>query len=172
DRLLIRNARREPTRHYNLLRQDLLDANNNRIIARTVLNRIKEVGLQCRRPIRRVPLTSGNKRNGLVWCNEKQNWYEEWNSVMYTDESHFCVFSDRRTVRVGRLPNTRVDDPYVQDVHHFRGRSVIFWGGIFFGGCTELYICQNTMNAQIYADDILNDSVEHYRTTLEPNFRF
>jgi hypothetical protein len=44
---------------------------------------------------------------------------------MYSDESRFGVFSDRRTVTVWR-----VDDRYVQDMW----RHVMVWGGIFSVG--------------------------------------
>jgi transposase len=57
DRLLVRKARRNPRTHCNLL----LHATGTRITARTVLNRIIESELRCRRPIRRVPLTPAHR---------------------------------------------------------------------------------------------------------------
>jgi transposase len=67
DRLLVREARRNPRAHCNLLRQELLHATGTRITARTALNRIMESELRCRRPIRRVPLTPAHRGARLAW---------------------------------------------------------------------------------------------------------
>ena len=172
DRLLVRGARMEPTRNCTLLSQDLFAASRVRITPRTVLNRLNEVGLHCYRPIRRPPLTANHRVQRLQWCEEKINWRDEWNTVMFTDESRFCLHSDRRTVRVWRPPNSRVDDRYVQNVHAFGGGSVMVWAGIFLHGRTELHVCEGTMNGEIYARDIVTNILNDYRWNLEPNFRF
>lgn len=77
---------------------------------------------------------------------------------MFSDESRFCLRTDRRTVRVWRLRNTRLNDRYVQEGHPFGVRGVMVWGGIFYGGRTELYVCEGTMTGEIYADDIIGGS--------------
>ena len=46
------------------------------------------------------------------------------------------------------------------------------WGGIFYGGRTELYVCEGTMTGEVYAHDIIDNMVNDYRWNLEPNFRF
>ncbi|KAJ3646297.1 hypothetical protein Zmor_023889 [Zophobas morio] len=87
DRLLIREARRNPRSHCTLLRQELLHATGTSVTPRTVLNRIKETELRCRRPLRTVPLTHEHKRARLAWCEERLNWQNEWSTVMFTDEN-------------------------------------------------------------------------------------
>jgi transposase len=102
DRLLVREARRNPRAHCNLLRQELLHATGTRITARTVLNSIMESELRCRRPIRRVPLTPAHIGARLAWCEEIVNWQDEWAAVRYADESRFGVHSDSRSAPVSR----------------------------------------------------------------------
>ncbi|KAJ3660639.1 hypothetical protein Zmor_005078 [Zophobas morio] len=172
DRLLIREARRNPRSHCTLLRQELLHATGTSVTPRTVLTRIKETELRCRRPLRTVPLTHEHKRARLAWCEERLNWQNEWSTVMFTDESRIGVYSDRRTVRVWRAPGRRVDDRYVQEVHPFKGGTIMVWEGIFLGGRTELYVCERNMTSQIYEADIIDDIVDNYRYNLEPHFRF
>ncbi|KAH0820359.1 hypothetical protein GEV33_002432 [Tenebrio molitor] len=46
------------------------------------------------------------------------------------------------------------------------------WRGIFLGGRTELYVCEDNMTGQTYVRDITDNIVENYRDNLEPHFRF
>ncbi|RZB45729.1 hypothetical protein BDFB_012099, partial [Asbolus verrucosus] len=74
---------------------------------------------------------------------------EEWNHVIFTDESRFGLHSDSRRVRAWRTPETRHNSSFIQEVHPFRDGSVMAWGEIFLGGRTELHNCNGNMNAQL-----------------------
>jgi hypothetical protein len=70
DRLLEIKARLEPTRHGNLMSQDDLSTTGTTITTSTILNQLNELGLNCRRSIRRVSLTLHYGRGRLTWCND------------------------------------------------------------------------------------------------------
>ncbi|CAH1381946.1 unnamed protein product, partial [Tenebrio molitor] len=48
-----------------------------------------------------LPLTSNHRRQRWAWCNERTAWDEQWNSVIFSDESRFCLgmHDGRRRVR-------------------------------------------------------------------------
>ncbi|GFU69660.1 transposable element Tcb1 transposase [Trichonephila clavipes] len=56
-----------------------------------------------RRSLRVLPVTSSYRRLHLEWCGARLNWIaEEWNKVVFRDESRFNLSSDDNRVRVWR----------------------------------------------------------------------
>ena len=42
---------------------------------------------------RKKPLVSEiNKKKRLFWCYDKKNWQDEWNFIIFSDESCFELF--------------------------------------------------------------------------------
>ncbi|GFX61605.1 transposable element Tc1 transposase [Trichonephila clavipes] len=36
------------------------------------------------------------------WCDERRTWTTEWNDILFTDESHFCLQQHDGRIRVRR----------------------------------------------------------------------
>ena len=54
-------------------------------------------GLSARRPAQRIPLSPTHKDRRKQWCLEHVSWTSEWDGVLWTDESRFCLdFADGR----------------------------------------------------------------------------
>ncbi|RZC41435.1 hypothetical protein BDFB_006682 [Asbolus verrucosus] len=81
--------------------------------------------------MRRVPLTPGHRRQRLTWAQNHQNWRQEWQSVLFTDESRFGRYSDSHHSGVWTRPNVPMHQHYCQLVYPFRGGTVMPWGEIF-----------------------------------------
>ncbi|MBJ5603976.1 hypothetical protein JGG68_24285, partial [Salmonella enterica subsp. enterica serovar Albany] len=79
--------------------QDVVDAP---ISARTISRRLGESGLQSFRSLRRLPVTRSHRSHRLQWCRDRASWTTEWNRIVFSDESRFCVSSDSRRIRVWR----------------------------------------------------------------------
>ena len=58
-------------------------------------------------------------------------------------------------MRVFRRTGERYADACVVEADHFRGGSLMVWGGISHNGKTQLVTVNGTLNAQKYRDDIL-----------------
>jgi len=71
------------------------------------------------------------------WVTAHRIWtINEYNKVLCTDESRFCVrFSDGRAY-VGRAKSERLDVTNVQQEDRYCGGSVMVWGGIHKNGNT------------------------------------
>uniref|UniRef100_A0A672RUE1 Transposase Tc1-like domain-containing protein n=1 Tax=Sinocyclocheilus grahami TaxID=75366 RepID=A0A672RUE1_SINGR len=91
--------------------------------------------LRARRPAVRAPLSRAHKLAHLQWTTEHCRWtLNEWGTVLFTDESQFCVnFLDRRR-RVWRHPGERNVPQNVVQHDSFGGSSVMVWGGISMEG--------------------------------------
>lgn len=104
-----------------------------------MLRRLKERGIQPRRPYVGPKLTPRHRQARLTWCRNRQYWNAaQWRQVLYTDESRFTLeHADGRT-RVFRRTGKRYTDACVVEADRFRGGSVMVWGGISYNRKKQL----------------------------------
>ncbi|GFR88841.1 transposable element Tc1 transposase [Elysia marginata] len=66
--------------------------NNQRIKANTVRRRLSTSGLRARRPYFGPILTQRHRHQCTLWAQEHAAWYRiQWRSVVFSDESRFCI---------------------------------------------------------------------------------
>ena len=64
---------------------------NPSISAQTVRNRLREAGLRACRPVVRQALTRHYRQQRLLWAQTHRHWTrQDWQKVLFTDESHVC----------------------------------------------------------------------------------
>lgn len=99
----------------------------------TVKRRLREAGLFGRVAVKKPLLRRQNKIKRLQWAQEHKNWtHEEWERVLFSDESQFEVFGSKRRVFVRRSTQERMLDSCVIPTVKHGGGSVMVWG--CFGG--------------------------------------
>ena len=106
----------------------------------------------------RPPLTPEHRRLRLTFSQDHlNNPLAKPRSVLFTDESKFCVdFNDGRR-RVWRQKNKQFRDCCIQEHDRFGGPSVLVWGGVSYDESTDLYIIQNGAFTSVrYRDEILD----------------
>ncbi|KAH0817434.1 hypothetical protein GEV33_005357 [Tenebrio molitor] len=54
-----------------------------------------------------LPLTPNHRGQRLAWCNERIAWDKQWNSIIFSDESRFCLGMHDGRRRVRRLRGER-----------------------------------------------------------------
>ena len=89
-RIVALRDRRSTTR---AIATDWMGALEHRIFMSSVYRRIRSFGLRSYWPLLCLPLTSRHRAHRLQWCNERANWDHEWNRVVVSDESRFCLCS-------------------------------------------------------------------------------
>ena len=90
---------------------------------------IKEMGFQqCK--ITEVPLlTDVQKKKRLLWCKDKVNWSsEQWESVIWSDESMFRLGRGAAGVTVIRKPGEGLQERYRVGTLKFGNGSLMMWG--------------------------------------------
>jgi len=65
------------------------------------------VELQKKKPL----VTENNKKIRIEWCKRMENWKEEWDRVVFSDESRYLIFKNDAHKLVWR----RCDEKYKQD---------------------------------------------------------
>uniref|UniRef100_A0A8K9XXR5 Tc1-like transposase DDE domain-containing protein n=1 Tax=Oncorhynchus mykiss TaxID=8022 RepID=A0A8K9XXR5_ONCMY len=130
---------------------------NPSISAQTVRNRLREAGLRACRPVVRKVLTRHHRQQCCLWAQTHHRWTrKDWQKVLYTDESRFCLTRGDGRIRVYRQRNERYTEACTLGWDRFGGGgSVMVWGGVSQHHRTELVIIAGNLNAVRYREDIL-----------------
>lgn len=145
-----------------------------RLSDQTIRNRLHATNLRARKAVRRPAMTALHRRTRMRWCREHLRWNQAmWRSVLFSDESRFCLRKVDGRIKVWRRPGERFADCCVDRVTAFGGGSVMVWGGISAVGKTPLIVIDGNMTAQRYRDEVLQPVVLPYlRGNLGPNAIF
>lgn len=172
DRYIQNTARRNRTMTAMMLVTRLHSSSGLLISDQTIRNRLREVGLRSRRPLRVPPIAPCNRRTRLRWAREHRNWEEEdWRYVCFSDESRFGMRPDTRRTRVWRTSGRQERLRYCQEVHPYSGGTIMIWAGIWIGGRTDLIWIRGNLNAQVYAERIVSDVIIPLRGQLGDSFQ-
>ncbi|GFV46826.1 transposable element Tcb1 transposase [Trichonephila clavipes] len=110
DRYIVLQARRNRRQKAGEIARHTAQATGRPISRFTVARRLHGSGLFARRPVRCVPLTPVHRRRRSLWCREHRNWRDnEWERVLFTDESRFSLSSDSHHILCGEaaiIPRT------------------------------------------------------------------
>jgi len=174
DRFLRVSAVRQRFVTGRLLQTQLQDAAGLRISTDTVRRRLADSNLRPRIPARGPALTPEHRRARLNFAREHIHWaVEDWERVLWSDESRFCLYNSDRRVRVYRRPNERYAQCNFQNTRLFGGGSVMFWGGISLTARTDLVVINNgSLTADRYIREILQDHVIPFAPYIGENFLF
>lgn len=132
------------------------------INAKTVRNRLREVGLRARRPYVGPHLTPARRQRRMAWVTAhgpRLFPQRQWRRVFFTDESRFCLFRADGRQRVYRRRGERFADACVVERDRFGGGSVMVWGGISHGLKSPLVVVNGNLTAVRYRDEILRPHV-------------
>jgi hypothetical protein len=130
---------------------------NPSISAQTVRNRQREAGLWACRPVERQALTRHHRQQRRLWAQIHRRWTrQDWQKVIFTDESRSCVTRGDGRIRVYRRRNERYTEACTLERDRFGGGgSIMVWGGVSLHHRTELVVIAGNLNAVRYKEDIL-----------------
>lgn len=102
------------------------------------------------RTAKRKPLVSEvNRKKRRFWCLARKNWVEEWNAVIFSDESRFELFDNDSHKWVWR----RVDEKYQKDCLQptvQKSDGVMVWGCFCKNRMGPLVLVEGRMTAMTY----------------------
>ena len=129
---------------------------NNRISVNTVRRILAENGRKARRPYKGIKLTRRHRRDRAQWARNHESWTRnQWNNVVFSDESRYLLERVDGRQRVYRRRGERYSDACVPEVDRYGGGSVMVWGAISFCHRTRLVIVPGNLTGVRYRDEIL-----------------
>lgn len=145
------------------LKNDLLITRQVNVSAKTVIRRLKEIGLNPKRPARVPRLLPRHKTGRLQFARAHAAWNEhQWRNILFTDETRIQLWKPDGRHRVYRRSGERFAECNLVKNVSFGGGSIMLWGGISWEGRTELVEVNLRMNADLYIRDILEEHVVPY----------
>ncbi|UYV76117.1 hypothetical protein LAZ67_13002616 [Cordylochernes scorpioides] len=132
------------------------------VSARSIRRRSQQCGLSARRPLLRLLLTHSHRRLHRQWCDERRMWTAEWNAIVFTDESRFCLQNQDGRIRVWRHRGETMLNSCVMHRHTGPATGIMIWSGIGYHSRTPLVRIAGTLNSQRYISEVLEPVVLPY----------
>lgn len=172
DRVIVLTMLRDRTSSSTVIAHRLQTIRGVAVSALTVRRRLQEYGVHSRRPATAPDLKPCHRRDRLNFAREYAHWTDEdWASVLFTDESRFCLRSADGRQRVWRRPGERYSPCTMSFRTPFNGGSVMVWAGISLNYRTELIIIGGrSLNSDRYITDCLMDHVVPFAPIIGENF--
>lgn len=162
DRQIVRMAVTDRSATSRTIAQHIASVTHHPVSARTIRRRLQQSGLSARRPLLRLPLTQNHRRLRRQWCDDRRMWTAEWNDVVFTDESRFCLQHHDGRIRVWRHRGERLLNSCIMHRHTGPAPGIMVWGGIGYYSRTPLVRIAGTLNSQRYISEVLEPVVLPY----------
>lgn len=131
DRHIVRRHVQNPFQQASETARQTVGTHGRPLSTATVRRRLSSRNLQCRRPHRGPILTPRHRRERLQFAQQHQHWrYRQWRTVLFTDESRYCISTADGRTRIWRRRGERYADQCVMERDAWGGASIMVWGGI------------------------------------------
>ncbi|KFM74989.1 Transposable element Tcb1 transposase, partial [Stegodyphus mimosarum] len=130
--------------------------------ARTIRRRLQQSGLSPRRPLLGPPLAQNHRRLRRQWSDERIMWTAEWNEIVFTDESLFCLQHHDVRIPVWRHRGERMLNSCVLHRHTGPAPGIMVLSGIEYHSRTPLVRIASILNSQCYISEVLEPIVLPY----------
>ncbi|GFV94544.1 transposable element Tc1 transposase [Trichonephila clavipes] len=105
--------------------------------------------LRATRPVAFIPLNPSHCRLRRQWCQAKAHWRTEWRSVVFFDESKFCLGASDGRVLVKRRLEERLQPNCLQPRQTGPTPGVMVWDVISYDSRSILVVIPNTLTANL-----------------------
>lgn len=141
------------------LRSTFTDQTGIQIGRTTITHRLKEGGISVYRCQRKPLMSIVNKKKrkawvGKHWDNKKKQMItslDYFRKVIWSDESRFCLISDRPQNCLRRQGEEFRPD-CLQSTEKFAGGGIMVWGCLSSAGVGPIVWIKSTVNAEVYKE--------------------
>lgn len=170
DARIIRMAKQNPK----ISSREIMESMNLNVDRRTIRRRLNESGLKSSLASKRPFISKRNKLKRLEFAKKYAGMSVAfWKRVLWSDESKFEMFGQKRRSRVWRRSGDALKEPYIQKTVKHGGGNIMVWGSFAWSGVGSLVHIKGIMTADVYVD-LLNENLEVslLKTGLETNYIF
>ncbi|UYV68197.1 hypothetical protein LAZ67_5003357 [Cordylochernes scorpioides] len=138
DRQIVRMAVTDRSVTSRTVAQHIQSLTHHPVSARTIRRRLQQSGMSARCLLLRLPLTQNHRRLRRQWCDERKIWTAEWNEIVFTEESRFCLQHHDGRIRFWRNREERMLNSCVMHRHTGPTPGIMVWGSIGYHYRTPL----------------------------------
>jgi len=169
--LVVNSSLQNPFKPATTIREELtpvMQQLNNRIPGiHTIRKVLRKSGLRARTPAVKPKLTEIHKLHRFYFAELHLNWTDQWNFVIFTDESTFQI-GKSGIQYVRRKVNERYKPQNVRHVCNKSVATVNVWAAICYDSISDLYFIPGRLTSQKYVDEIL---AKQFTTFYQQSFR-
>ncbi len=126
---------------------------DNKASPRTIRRELNKMHLYGRVACKKPFLSKSHKKSRLEWAYKYVNYSEEqWNRVLWSDESRFKLFGSDGRCYVWRTVNSQLEEKNLSSTVKFGGGSIMVWGCFGNGMVGNLKIVNENLNTLGYID--------------------
>ena len=132
--------------------QSIVTASREKSISRSTIKRkLVEHGLNGRVAASKPLLRSQNKQKRLLWARKYRGYTKnDWEKVLFADESKFEIFGNKRRIYVRRRKNEKFVSSCIKATVKHGGMNIQVWGCFSDNGVGDLYKIKNTLEKKQY----------------------
>lgn len=173
DVMIIRESMKDPK----LTAVDILSNLSERVglkcATSTVQRRLRSAGLHGRRPSKKPLISEKNRKARLKFALEHEKWKpEDWEKVLWSDESKFNFVSSDGIKYVRRPTNKRNDVKYQVPTVKHGGGNVMVWGCFSRDGVGPLHQVEGIMDGPKYVEIIKDVMLPHATKQMHKKWIF
>jgi len=150
DRIILRTIKKNRFISSSLTSLEMKEFYNIKVSSDTVIRRAKEIGLFPRIARKKPFLSKINKKKRFEFSKKYKDWeVEDWEKVLWTDETKINLHSSDGKIWVWRFEGEELDDELISKTYQ-HSDSIMVWCSISSNGVGSIHIIDGKMNAKIY----------------------
>ncbi|GFY13858.1 transposable element Tcb1 transposase [Trichonephila clavipes] len=148
-----------------ILKQWTLTSNVS-VCPRTVKGRLLRIGLRGCKARPKPLLTEFQRKRRLTWAREHSLWtIKDWEKVIFSDESQFCISGNQSSAYVRRRTHEEFSPQCLKPTVKYPTKMMV-WGCMSFHGVGRLHIVSGTVKAMDYIEILQNKLLPTARDLL------
>jgi hypothetical protein len=149
-RHLVRIVEKDHSASLSQITAQIQNAIQKTVSTATVRHALHTQGYFGRVGIRKPFVSNANRLKRYKWCRERSTWDDEWNNIVWSDESRFELFGTKRRKWVWRRPKQALDKDCLVPTFKSGQKSVMIWGCFTRYGVGPLVRVEGRMAAADY----------------------
>ncbi|GBN99014.1 hypothetical protein AVEN_29717-1, partial [Araneus ventricosus] len=121
---------------------------------------------QARRPVACISTTPNHCRLRREWCQAGAHWRTEWRSVVFSNESRFCLGASDGRMLV-RRPGERLQPTCLRPRHTGPTPGVMVWRAISYDSRSTLVVTPRTLTADLYVRLVIQSVVLSFMNSIQ-----
>lgn len=156
-RHLLRIVKKNRRINLQELREEFITSTSKTICTKTIRNFLHEQGFYGRVGAKKPFISETNRRKRLAWAKERKEWVNEWENIIWSDESKFELFRGDGRRWVWRRPDERYNIECLNPTVKSGQQGVMIWGCFTKNNLGPLVRLEGRVTAAIYVDVLENN---------------
>ncbi|GBM38420.1 hypothetical protein AVEN_260805-1 [Araneus ventricosus] len=103
----------------------------------------------------------------LRWYQVEVHWRTEWRSVVFSNESRFCLGASNGRVLARRRPGERLQPTCLRPRHTGPTPGVMVWGAISYNSRSTLVVILRALTASLYVSLVIQPVVMPFMNSIQ-----